>query len=301
MKLWLSKNSEVPMREQLITQITLGVASGDLQTGEKLPSRGEIARRFDIHANTVSSAYRELSEIGLIEYRQGSGFYVCRVDPGQNDQGSRLDRLTAEYLRKAQGAGYNLADIQKNLQKYLSPVRRPISFLLIESDARLREILICEIVRATGTETIGISFEDYRAGPEQARGQPVALNDEKEKLQPVLPSGKTCLYLRSNSVAEAMRGETRPAADSLIAVVSGWEPFLSMAKTMLIAARIEGDSIITRDTSDKNWQRGLGSAAMIICDSLTAGRFPADHRVRPFQLLSDESIGELAGLIENQA
>lgn len=36
MKLWLSRNSEIPMREQLVTQIKLGIAIGDLETGEKL-------------------------------------------------------------------------------------------------------------------------------------------------------------------------------------------------------------------------------------------------------------------------
>jgi DNA-binding transcriptional regulator YhcF (GntR family) len=43
MKIWLSKNSEIPVREQLITQIALGIASKDLKTGERLPSTSEIA------------------------------------------------------------------------------------------------------------------------------------------------------------------------------------------------------------------------------------------------------------------
>src|SRR5688500_12845828 len=60
MKIWIAKNSEVPVREQLITQITLAVAAGDLEIGEKLPSTREIARRCGLHANTVSSAYQKL-------------------------------------------------------------------------------------------------------------------------------------------------------------------------------------------------------------------------------------------------
>ena len=30
MKIWLTKNSEIPVREQIIAQITLGITSGDL-------------------------------------------------------------------------------------------------------------------------------------------------------------------------------------------------------------------------------------------------------------------------------
>src|SRR6185369_6176967 len=60
MRLWLSKNSAASLREQLGTQLTLGVISGDLKPGEKLPSVRELARRYNIHSNTVSAAYRDV-------------------------------------------------------------------------------------------------------------------------------------------------------------------------------------------------------------------------------------------------
>ena len=53
MKLWLSKNSAVPIQQQLKIQLMLGITSGDLPTGDKLPSTAGIARRFHVHANTV--------------------------------------------------------------------------------------------------------------------------------------------------------------------------------------------------------------------------------------------------------
>ncbi len=61
MKIWLSKNSEVSVREQLVAQISLGIVSRDLRAGDRLPSTRELARRFEIHPNTVSAAYRELA------------------------------------------------------------------------------------------------------------------------------------------------------------------------------------------------------------------------------------------------
>ncbi|MET0754174.1 MAG: GntR family transcriptional regulator, partial [Pyrinomonadaceae bacterium] len=79
MKIWLSKNSEIPVREQIVTQIALGIVSGDLRVGEKLPSTREIARRFGVHSNTVSSAYQKLSEQNLIEFKKGSGFFVSET------------------------------------------------------------------------------------------------------------------------------------------------------------------------------------------------------------------------------
>ncbi len=76
MRLWLSKSSDVPLREQLTTQIMLGIVSDDLRAGQRLPSTRELARRFRIHANTVSAAYRELAKQGWLEFRRGSGVYV---------------------------------------------------------------------------------------------------------------------------------------------------------------------------------------------------------------------------------
>ena len=66
MKLWISKQTDAPIRDQLVTQMTLALSAGDIAVGEKLPSRGELARRFGIHENTVSNAYKILAENGLI-------------------------------------------------------------------------------------------------------------------------------------------------------------------------------------------------------------------------------------------
>ena len=89
MRLWLSKNGEVPLREQLTAQIVLGIVSGDLPPGQRLPSTRELARRFKIHANTVSAAYRELEERGWLESRKGSGVYV-RAEADSVDELGKL-------------------------------------------------------------------------------------------------------------------------------------------------------------------------------------------------------------------
>src|SRR5690349_18313800 len=60
MRLWLARGSEIPIREQVVTQVVLGILSDELPPGARLPSTRELARRFRVHANTVSAAYREL-------------------------------------------------------------------------------------------------------------------------------------------------------------------------------------------------------------------------------------------------
>src|SRR4029078_1446813 len=144
MRLWISKSSEVPIREQLVTQIVLGIVSNDLKIAQRLPSTRDLARRYDIHANTVSSAYRELARRGWVEFRTRSGVYVRARNEEMLDQGLALDQLIARFFRNLREEGYSLADIRMGLERSLS-VQRPDHFLLLEPDAELREILVAEI------------------------------------------------------------------------------------------------------------------------------------------------------------
>jgi GntR family transcriptional regulator len=298
MKIWLSKNSEIPVREQIVTQIALGIASGDLLAGERLPSTREIARRFGVHSNTVGFAYQKLVERGLIEFKQGSGFFVSQNKPTDFDGELRLDQLIAGFFRSAQTLGFSTGEIQNHLQKWLD-VQPPDRFLIVESDADLREILVEEIRQATNFRVDAVSFDDFRAQAARVNAILVAMIDEMPKIEPVLPPDRTCLYLKARSVPGSMTGESRPAPDDLIALVSGWEKFLIWAKTFLVAADVESDSIILRSSKEPGWQKGLKNAAMIICDSLTAGKLAGDERARVFRIVSDDSLGELREIVKN--
>jgi len=55
MQFWFAPRSAVTIREQLVTQIILGILCGDLPPGERLPSTRELARRFRLHPNTISA------------------------------------------------------------------------------------------------------------------------------------------------------------------------------------------------------------------------------------------------------
>src|SRR5512138_2371656 len=160
MRIWLSKNSDVPLREQLATQILLGIVSLDLKPGQRLPSTRELAHRFQIHANTVSAAYRDLAERGWVEFRKGSGIYV-REPSGQPTSGEplELDQIIATLFQIARDRGYTLAEIQARVRRFFN-AQPPDHFLVIEPDAELRTILMAEIEEATGLRTAGASLDD---------------------------------------------------------------------------------------------------------------------------------------------
>lgn len=145
MKLWISKSSEVPIQEQLTTQLILGIVSADLESEERLPSTTQIARRFSLHANTVRAAYRELVDRGWAEWKTGSGFYVrALASQPKLDPRLDLDHLISTFLSIARGRGHSLEEIQARMQHWFSH-QRPEHVLMIEPDSDLRNLMVCEV------------------------------------------------------------------------------------------------------------------------------------------------------------
>src|SRR5215475_4357657 len=99
MQLWFSHASGVSLPEQLKTQVVLGILSGDLAPGHRLPSTRDLARRYNLHPNTVSAGYRQLQRDRWVEFRRGSGVYVRNSKP----ESSSLvpDQLIADLLKSA--------------------------------------------------------------------------------------------------------------------------------------------------------------------------------------------------------
>jgi DNA-binding transcriptional regulator YhcF (GntR family) len=290
MKIWLSKNSEVPVRDQLVAQVTLGIASGDLKARERLPSTRELARRFKLHQNTISSAYRELATKGLVEFRKGSGVYVAQADDGRAKR--NLGFLFEQFLHHAAEAGHSKAEIRAYVQKVLT-FSPPARYLVVDSDNALGEIICAEVSEATGRRAKWISPDRLSASAISPTTCVVAMADERSKLEVTLPSGISPVYLKANSVPDRLSGETRPSEDDLIAIVSGWNTFIEFAKVYLLAARIQPEMFITRSTGDRNWQKGLEQATLVICDKLTARQLLNTSRVRVFPLVAASSLAEI--------
>src|SRR5581483_11082173 len=160
MRLWLSKNSDVPLREQLATQILLGIVSFDLKPGERLPSTRELAQRFQIHANTVSAAYRDLAARGWVEFRKGSGIYVRQpVADQQTAERLEHEQIIATLFQIARERSYTLSDIQAGVRRFFAAQPQD-HFLVVEPDSELCRILIAEIEEATGFRALGASLDD---------------------------------------------------------------------------------------------------------------------------------------------
>jgi DNA-binding transcriptional regulator YhcF (GntR family) len=298
MHFWISKEGDVSIREQLTAQIKLAILSQDLTPGQKLPSTRELARRFHIHSNTVSAAYRELSEEGWVDMRAGSGIYVRKFSPEKGlETQLGLDNLIVEFLQVARRKGFSLADIQSRIRHWLR-LQPPDHFLVIDPNPDFREVLMAEVRNATGFRVVGANFEDCANRGNLVGAIPVALYGHAEMIATTLPPKMAYMLIRTRSVADTLKVETPPTAEDLIIVASRWPAFLQYARSVLAAVKVDQDSLSFRDTREAGWQKGLRTASFVITEAATAAQIPPGIRVRTFQVIADTSLAELRGYVE---
>lgn len=84
------------LRDELLAEIT----SSHLEPGTKLPTEGELSKRFGVSRATVREAVRGLVEAGYVIRRRGSGSYVAE----RRRMAHGLDS-TLSYLAMIESAG----------------------------------------------------------------------------------------------------------------------------------------------------------------------------------------------------
>jgi DNA-binding transcriptional regulator YhcF (GntR family) len=287
MRFWITKNSEISVRQQLVRQVLLGILSSDLAEGTRLPSLRATARRYRIHANTVSSAYRDLFEAGWLELRRGSGLYVrpLRKESGGNVLETRLRR----FLRDAAAAGHSPEQVLLALEGIVTP-RRTARLTLFEPEPAMREILVTELSAKLGVPIDVTDLEPLQYDP--GTSLLAALPTRALALQRRYP-GLECHVLRLPSVASILADEPAPPAHTLIAVLSRSEEIRQGARAMLIAAGVPPDSLFEVDAARATWRESIQAATLVVTDAKVAPEVPAGIPRRVFHVVAESSIKEL--------
>ncbi|MBS0416528.1 MAG: PLP-dependent aminotransferase family protein [Proteobacteria bacterium] len=112
----LSRDSTIPLVDQVADRITSLVEHGQLPAGAKLPSIRKLATLVGASPFTIVDAYDRLVARGIIESRAGRGFFVCNrrlatpllsiealTDPGSD--ALALARLSLTYSSEVIAAG----------------------------------------------------------------------------------------------------------------------------------------------------------------------------------------------------
>ncbi len=300
MRLWLNRSGEVSLREQLVTQVTLGILCQELAPGERLPSTRELARRFQIHANTASAAYKQLEQEGWLEFRQGSGVYVRAQRPAPRlpelAAEFALDGLIGELIAKARKLGAPELLVRERLRRWLT-LTPPARWLVIAPEPELRGILIHEMRQVLMLPIDGCAPEECTQPGRVEGSLLVTVPSRAEQVRRLLPVGTALTILHIHPVsAELLEHFQRykpVQAGMLIGIASPWKKFLQIAQTMLVAAGLPQESLLVRDASQAGWKRGLEAASGVVCDAVTALELPKGVFPLRFTLLDQTALDAL--------
>jgi GntR family transcriptional regulator len=301
MRLWLNRTGEISLREQLRTQVVLGILCQELVPGARLPSTRELARRFGIHANTASAAYRELESEGWLEFRAGSGVYVQASRPAAPESPAlaaefAVDQLIGELVVKARKRGASDSLLRDRLRRWLA-MDPPARWLVIEPDPELRRIVMHEMEEALTLPVTGCAPEDSASNEAVERSLPVVLPSKADAVSKLLPAGAALTVLQVQPASLELLAHLKrylpEHAGDLIGIASCWSEFQRIAQTMLVAAGFTPESLLVRDATRPGWKRGLEATTGVVCDGLTAQELPKDVHAVCFHLLAPASIAQL--------
>jgi GntR family transcriptional regulator len=309
MRLWLNRTGEVSLREQLATQVVLGILCRELSPGQRLPSTRDLARRFGIHANTASAAYRQLEREGWLELRHGSGVFVCRSRPAAppapplaSGHASHhalnfalnfaLDQLIGDLVARARKLGAPPALVQSRLRRWLA-LAPPSRWLLVEPDPALARIVVAELAEALALPISSCTPLELAQPAALSGAVALVLPSKAAMVRKLLPAGAELVVLDVNPVAAALGSHLPAPSGILVAVASEWDQFQRIAQTMLTAAGFAQESLLVRDAARPGWKRGLSAAAAVVCDAATAARSPAGSRTIVFRLVAPTTLAQL--------
>lgn len=80
MNIIISNSSGIPIYEQIKEQIKNNIVSGELSSGELLPSIRSLAKDLRCSVITTKNAYEELVKDGYILNVPSKGFYVAEIN-----------------------------------------------------------------------------------------------------------------------------------------------------------------------------------------------------------------------------
>lgn len=110
MEIIISSNTSKPIYEQITSQMKAMIMSGQLQTGDPIPSMRALAKSIHVSVITVQKAYEELQRDGFIETTVGRGSFVAaqNKDFYQEEQQRQAEAHLEAAVEIARTSGISL-------------------------------------------------------------------------------------------------------------------------------------------------------------------------------------------------
>lgn len=123
MTIIISKTSNQPIYEQIVTQLKQAIIQNELSPGAPLPSIRQMAKNLSISVITTKRAYEELEKAGYVYSIVGKGTFVAEQSP---------ELLQQVILSQIEDHLLQAIDDSKTLQLSLTDLQEMLSVLYKE-------------------------------------------------------------------------------------------------------------------------------------------------------------------------
>ena len=118
MEIIIYNTSETPIYEQIAGQIMGLILSGELKSGEALPSLRLLAKNLRVSVITTKRAYEELEQEGYIRSVPGKGCFVSSKSSQllEEERLRVVEEKLAQVVETARKTGVSLEKMQEILE-----------------------------------------------------------------------------------------------------------------------------------------------------------------------------------------
>ena len=303
LEIQINRDAGVRIHEQVAAQIVLHIGSGALRPGDSLPSVRALARRLDIHRNTVTRAYRDPVLATLVVRRRGNQLIVRDPQCREAQAGNGLDGFVDSAIRAARQRGYSLKELIEHLRDRLLAAP-PDHILVVSDDTGMRVLMSAELGARFSMPIHACSTADLLADRDLLLGALlVSPPGHIPTLEATIPAERPAISMIYSPAAEHALRIRRLEQPSLIVVASISEYFLEMARGVLAPAAANDHSLRSVLVS-RGSPAALGAADLIFCDSCA---YPVVRSARPraevirHQLISTSCLDQIQAALDSRA
>lgn len=111
-------NDREPVYIQIIRNVKQKIVTGELQKGDRMPSRREMAVSINVNPNTVQKAYKEMEEMGIINTIKNNQSTITEDDNLiKQIRKDLIDEATDVFLEQMKAINVPIEEVKEIISK----------------------------------------------------------------------------------------------------------------------------------------------------------------------------------------
>ncbi|WP_077211958.1 GntR family transcriptional regulator [Bacillus dakarensis] len=120
----IEPQSDIPIYTQLTNQIIEGIAKGEIQAGESLPSVRSFAADLGVNMHTVNKSYHQLEAKGIIKIIPKSGAVISSPTQSIDTVSQRMSGALRSIIAEALVSGLEREQIQELVSSIMNDLNK---------------------------------------------------------------------------------------------------------------------------------------------------------------------------------